>query len=83
MDNFGHGQAKKGCGQPKCTTLPRVLTTTSGILYIDINRYITLNRFILIIKYRYISINWIKLDIYLNRYISFSILNRYISINRL
>ena len=55
------------------------------IIYIDIDRYIALNRFISIIKYRYISINWIKIDIlYIyNRYISFFILNRYISINRL
>ena len=35
------------------------------IIYIDIDRYIALNRFISIIKYRYISINWIKIDIYL------------------
>src|SRR6185437_13890703 len=35
------------------------------IIYIDIDRYIALNHFISIIKYRYISINWIKIDIYL------------------
>ena len=33
------------------------------IIYIDIDRYIALNHFISIIKYRYISINWIKIDI--------------------
>ena len=42
----------------------RVTVYHREIIYIDIDRYIALNRFISIIKYRYISINWIKIDIY-------------------